>query len=582
MSDPREPRGLPPEFDPRRGQGPRAGSRGPDPRGGSRGADSRGGYPGGSPGGGNRGGPGGSRDHPAGNRGLPPDLDPRGRQAGAYSPEGLSGYDVPGGRPPGGPGNRPPAGPGNRPPGGPGGRPSTGDPRRGNPVLRAARFAAAFLSVLVLVASGVMWFLYRDFTTKVDRVNAIGATSGDVDGKDQNILLVGSDDRTNATPAELAELSTTDAITNSTDTMILVHIPADGRKATAVSFPRDSWVPIPGCGEHKLNSAYVNGSTDCGTAKADPDRGRQKLVQTISELSGVKIDHYVEVDLLGFYRITRAIGGVQVCLNAAQKDSFSGIDLPKGTSTIEGKQAVAFIRQRHGLPRGDLDRIVRQQYFMSAVFRKVTSLGTLTNPIKLKRLLDAIGTSLRMDDSLDPLQLAGQLRGLAAGNVTFTTIPTQGLGTRSGQSVVLVDDAAIKSFFTTVINPPKPKTPVTAAARSGTTVAVFNGSGRSGLAATASTALVKAGFKASSAGNADRQDYSRTEIRYGADGEAQARAVLAAIPTAKLVQRSGVDGVQLVLGSDFTTLGARTTPKASSSPKAAGDSRTAADAGCVN
>jgi LCP family protein required for cell wall assembly len=595
VSDPRDPRGLPPEFDPRRGgSGPRGGhsggadpggrpgARGQDPRGGypggvgnrnsggPRGQDPRGGYPGGADRGGANRGPAGSRNHPAGHRGLPPDLDPRGRQAGAYSPEGLSGYDVPGGRPPGGPPS--------------GGRPTGGNPSRGNPFLRAVRFAAAFLSVLVLVASGVMWFLYRDFTTSVDRVNAIGATSGDVDGKDTNILLVGSDDRTNATPAELAELSTTDAVTNSTDTMILVHIPADGRKATAVSFPRDSWVPIPGCGEHKLNSAYVNGSTDCGTTKADPDRGRQKLVQTISELSGVKIDHYVEVDLLGFYRITKAVGGVQVCLNAAQKDAFSGIDLPKGTSTIEGKQAVAFIRQRHGLPRGDLDRIVRQQYFMSAVFRKVTSLGTLTNPIKLKRLLDAIGTSLRMDDSLDPLQLAGQLRGLAAGNVTFTTIPTQGNGRRGGQDVVLVDDSAIRSFFSTVIKPPKPKAPVKAAARSETTVAVFNGSGRSGLAATASAALVKAGFKATSAGNADRQDYGRTEIRYGPDGEAQARAVLAAIPTAKLVQRSGIDGVQLVLGSDFSTLGAGSSkaPTASASPKAAGDSRTAADAGCVN
>ncbi|HST66438.1 MAG TPA: LCP family protein, partial [Mycobacteriales bacterium] len=463
-----------------------------------------------------------------------------------------------------------------------GGRP--GGPRR-NPVLRTAQIAAAFLSVLVLVASGIMWFLYRDFTTKVDRVNAIGATSDDVDGKDMNILLVGSDDRTNATPEELKELSTTDAVTNSTDTMILVHIPADGRKATAVSFPRDSWVTIPGCaGQHKLNSAFINGATGCNTTKADPDKGRQKLVETISQLSGVKIDHYVEVDLLGFYRITKAVGGVTVCLNAAQKDAFSGIDLPKGTSTIEGKQAVAFIRQRHGLPRGDLDRIVRQQYFMSAVFRKVTSLGTLTNPIKLKRLLDAIGTSLRMDDSLDPLQLAGQLRGLAAGNVTFTTIPTEGNGRRGGQDVVVVDESAIADFFTTVINPPKPKAAVKAAARGDTTVAVFNGSGRSGLAATASAALVKAGFKASSAGNADRQSYTRTEIRYGDGGEAQARAVLAAIPTAKLVQRSGVDNVQLVLGSDFSTLGATASkaPAASSSPKAAGDSRTAADAGCIN
>jgi len=367
--------------------------------------------------------------------------------------------------------------------------------------------------------------------------------------------------------------------------MILVHIPADGRKATAVSFPRDSWVTVPGCGQHKLNSAYINGATDCGTTKADPDRGRQKLVQTISELSGVKIDHYVEVDLLGFYRITKAIGGVQVCLNQAQKDPFSGIDLPKGVSTIEGKQALAFVRQRHGLPRGDLDRIVRQQYFMSATFRKVTSLGTLTNPIKLKRLLDAIGTSMRMDSGLDPIRLAGQLRGLAAGNVTFTTIPTEGNGVRGGQDVVLVDESAIPQFFQSVINPPKPASAVKPAARGDVTVNVYNGSGRSGLAAQAAAGLTKAGFKVAGTGNADRQDYARTEIRYGSGGEAAARAVLAVVPSAKLVQRGDVgSGVQLVLGSDFTSVGASASkaPAATTSPKAAADSRTAADAGCVN
>jgi LCP family protein required for cell wall assembly len=550
VSNPRDPGGLPPEFDPRRG----GSGRGPDPRGGHPGGN------GGSRRGGGRGG--GGRDG-GGRDGLPPGLDPRGR-ANAYSPEGLSGYDLPEPN-----------------------RPAARRPRRHNRLVGAVRVSAAFLSVLVLVASGVMWFLYRDFSTKVDRVNAIGATHDDVDGRDTNILLVGSDDRTNATPAELAELSTTDAVTNSTDTMILVHIPADGRKATAVSFPRDSYVTIPGCGQHKLNSAYIDGATDCGKTKANPDKGRQKLVETISDLSGLKIDHYVEVDLLGFYRITKAIGGVQVCLNAAQKDSFSGIDLPKGTSTIEGKQAVAFVRQRHGLPRGDLDRIVRQQYFMSAVFRKVTSLGVLTNPIKLKRLLDAVGTSLRTDDSLDPLQLAGQLRGLAAGNVTFTTIPTEGNGRRDGQDVVLVDEPAISSFFSTVIDPPKPKAAAKPAARAATTVAVFNGSGKSGLAASASSALQKAGFKASSSGNADSQSYTRTEIRYGANGEAQARAVLAVIPSAKLVQHNELtSGVQLVLGSDFSSLGGAASSKApaagTTSPKATADSRTAAETGCIN
>ena len=366
--------------------------------------------------------------------GLPPDLDPRGRDQ-RLGPRGAG--------PTGPTGWEPPA------------------RRRGrHPALAALRVAGAALSVLVLVASGLMWFLYKDFTGNIGRVNAIGKTADDVDGRDQNILLVGSDDRSTATEAELKELSTTRVSSNSTDTMMLVHVPADGRRATAISFPRDSWVDIPGYGQHKLNSAYINGATDGGKTKADPDRGRQLLVQTISELSGLHIDHYVEVDLLGFYRITKAIGGVEVCLNKAQQEKDSGIDLPAGKSVIEGKQALAFVRQRKGLPRGDLDRIVRQQYFLGATFRKVTSLGVLTNPIKLKRLLDAVGSSMRMDDDLDPLQLARQVRGLAAGNVEFKTIPTTGTGFRDGQSVVLLDEAKLPDFFRTVADPPPAKAPV--------------------------------------------------------------------------------------------------------------------------
>jgi hypothetical protein len=191
-----------------------------------------------------------------------------------------------------------------------------------------------------------------------------------------------------------------------------------------------------------------------------------------------------------------------------------------------------------------------------------------------------------MDDDLDPLQLAGQLRGLAAGNVTFTTIPTQGSGTRNGQSVVLVDESAIPDFFRSVIDPPTPKAPVKPAARGDVTVTVFNGSGRSGLAAQAASGLTRAGFKVGATGNADSQNYTRTEIRYGSGGEAAARAVLAVVPSARLVQRSDVSGgVQLVLGSDFSSVGAsasKAPAAASTSPKAPGDSRTAADTSCVN
>jgi LCP family protein required for cell wall assembly len=460
-------------------------------------------------------------------------------------------------------------------------------------VVAGLRVAAAVLSVMVLLASGLMWFLYKDFTGNIDRVNAIGKTADDVDGRDQNILLVGSDDRSTASDAELKELSTTRVSSNSTDTMMLVHVPADGRRATAISFPRDAYVEIPGFGRHKLNSAYVNGATDGGRTEAVPDKGRQLLVQTISELSGLHIDHYVEVDLLGFYRITKAVGGVEVCLNKAQKEPDSGIDLPAGKSVIEGKQALAFVRQRKGLPRGDLDRIVRQQYFLGATFRKVTSLGVLTNPIKLKRLLDAVGSSMRMDDDLDPLQLARQVRGLAAGNVEFKTIPTAGTATRDGQSVVLLDEEKLPAFFRSVADPPPAKASVKLVPRDQVTVDVFNGTRRAGLASSTATALRAAGFGVGGTGNADRRDYARTEIRYDPEREAQARTLATVIAGATLVERAGLgESVQLVLGSGFVGVkgagssgsggsgGSATTPAAGETDSA--PSRTAADVGCIN
>lgn len=550
MGTPRDPwgpadggrRDLPPELDPRRRRGGAGQTGGPQPAGWS---------------GPDRAAPAGSAGRGGRRAGLPADMDPRGGQR--VGPRG--GGD--------------PYAPARR-----GGR---------HPVVAGLRIAAAVLSVLVLVASGLMWSLYKDFTGNIGRVNAIGKTADDVDGRDQNILLVGSDDRSTATEAELKELSTTRVSSNSTDTMMLVHVPADGRKATAISFPRDSYVQIPGFGRHKLNSAYINGATDGGKAKADPDKGRQLLVQTISELSGLHIDHYVEVDLLGFYRITKAVGGVEVCLNKAQKEPDSGIDLPAGKSVIEGKQALAFVRQRKELPRGDLDRIVRQQYFLGATFRKVTSLGVLTNPIKLKRLLDAVGSSLRMDDDLDPLQLARQIRGLAAGNVEFKTIPTAGIATRDGQSVVLLDEDKLPAFFRSVANPPKAKAPVKLVPRDQVTVDVFNGTGRAGLAGTTATALRAAGFGVGTTGNADRRDYSRTEIRYDPAREAQARTLAAAISGATLVERAGTgDSVQLVLGSGFAGVkGAGSTGTASTAPAPSGDSdsapaRTAADTSCIN
>jgi len=462
---------------------------------------------------------------------------------------------------------------------------------------------AAALSVTVLLVSGFLWFGYRHLNARIGRVDAIGApTVGDVDGRDQNILLVGSDDRSTASAAELKELGTEMDPGKNTDTMILVHVPANGRRATAVSFPRDSWVNIPGFGMGKLNAAYADGAFGSG-GKANPDKGRRLLVQTLSELSGLRIDHYVEVDLLGFYRITNTVGGVQVCLRRPAKDRFSGIDLPAGRQAIKGKQALAFVRQRHGLPNGDLDRIVRQQYFLAALFHKMKSAGVIGNPVKLTRLLGDIGSSVRMDRGLDPLQLARQVQGLVEGNIDFKTVPNKGSATVSGRDVVLLDTNALPAFFRSVTgsSPASAKPATRTVPRSQVSVTVLNGAGRRGLASQTATALRSAGFTVAGSGNADGAT-DRTVVQYSPGKDAEARTLAAAVPGADLQEKAGLgDSVQLVLGADFAGIrsggsgstgsgstgsgsgsGSSDGQAAPASPPASAPGRTAADAGCIN
>lgn len=515
---------------------------------------------------------------------LPPELDPRRGQRGSR-PEP---------RP-----QRP--GPATPPTRGTG-RGRSGGGRTGGGNRRAARIAkvlAAALSVAVLGTSGALWGFYRDFAANVTHISALpsAGNSSDVDGQDQNILLVGNDSRGGLTPAELKAVGTQADPGLNTDTMLLVHIPANGRKATAVSLPRDSYVDIPGVGMHKLNSAYADGAcpNGCGSAltAAEKAGGARRLIQTVSQLSGVHIDHYVEVGLIGFYRITNVLGGVQVCLRAPAKDHYSGIDLPAGRQTIKGTQALAFVRQRHGLPGGDLDRIRRQQVFLGAVADKVLSADTLLNPFKLKKLLDAVSASLTIDDGLDLVKLSAQMRDLAAGNVTFTTMPTQGSTTSgSGQDVLQVSTTQVRAFFRTVMGQSSSangSTPKAAAVPRGrVAVQVQNGAGVAGLATRTRTALSGLGFTVTGAGNADRSDYSSTEIHYSSAQAGAARTLAAVVPNAKLVADGSGSTLRLVLGSDFTSVSSAAASTSAAAPSSSAAStggqatRTAADTSCVN
>jgi len=473
----------------------------------------------------------------------------------------------------------------------------TGGPHDGRRLVWTGRVVAALVSLAVLVTSGWGWYLGQVADATVNRTDAIPDSGNDetVDtGEAMNLLLVGSDSRADLTEEQLAELNAgTDSGTN-TDTMILVHVPADGSAASFVSFPRDSYVDIPGYGEDKLNAAYAYGrrnAPDGASEEAKNAQGAQLLVQTISGLTGLRIDHYAEVDLLGFFELSTVVGGVEVNLcNAVDDSYYSGAVFPAGVQTISGADALKFVRQRHELPNGDFDRIIRQQVFIGGVLRKMLSEDVLLDLGKQRELVQAASHALTVDQNLNLLQLAQQMQSVTAGSIEFQTVPNVGTDDEDGMSIVrLADEDSLHTFFAQLsAEPEEAAAPETEAADpvapADITVDVYNGSGIGGLAAEASTALQSAGYGVGTTGNADSSDYSATEIRYAAGDEALAATLQASIPGAALTQSDDATSgtLQLVLGSDFNGVGQPVTAQPVSPTTEADTPRTAADTTCIN
>ncbi|WP_410668790.1 LCP family protein [Amycolatopsis sp. cmx-4-68] len=346
-------------------------------------------------------------------------------------------------------------------------------PSRARRAGRATRrVAVGLVSLLALGASGYAYVTKDQLQHNVPTTDALTPRAGEPapppadDGAD-DILLVGSDARTdaqgNALPARVLRELRTEANNGAvnTDTVILLRVPKNGAKPSAVSVPRDTWTEVPGRGKAKINSAYgiakahfaqelrAQGEHDQAKIERDSDtEGRRVLVQTVQDLTQVRIDHYAEINLLGFYLLTEALGGVKVCLNHATEDKDSGASFRRGEQTVSGGEALSFVRQRKNLPRGDLDRIVRQQAFLSSALHQVLSAGTLTSPGTLTDLMDAVHRSLTLDPGLDLLQFAQQAKGIASGELTFATIPVITANGRSedGQSIVEIDPKAVREF----------------------------------------------------------------------------------------------------------------------------------------
>jgi LCP family protein required for cell wall assembly len=330
------------------------------------------------------------------------------------------------------------------------------------------RTLIAAASAATLVATGMVWNLQHRLEVGRVVTNAIPDAVPTPVGEEFTALLVGLDARTdaNGNPLPQALLDALHAGPDEgqlhTDTIMLLHVPAerDGA-AVAISIPRDSFVQIAGGhGKHKINSAYQRGLADSedalrtqGVSGPELDRrgreaGRSTLIATVQDLTGLTIDHFAEINLAGFVELTDALGGVQVCLNEPVKDSYSGVDLPAGQQTVSGPGALAFVRQRHGLDGGDLDRIARQQAFTAGLAQRLTSAGTLSDPAKLDQLVDIATRHIVLDSGWDIDQLAVQLRQVAGDSLVFHTIPTgrPDLRTPVDGVAVEVDPAAVKQF----------------------------------------------------------------------------------------------------------------------------------------
>jgi LCP family protein required for cell wall assembly len=440
------------------------------------------------------------------------------------------------------------------------------------------RIALVVASVLVLVLTGTAWGLYRDITSGITTTDVIA--SGNDDGAD-NILLVGVDSRTDAQgnplPPELQRLlnSGPDSGVLNSDTIILLHVPQGGGAAVAFSLPRDSYVDIPGYRQDKINAAYpatkattaeqlvADGVRDRQRVEAESAQaGRSTLIRTVENLTGQHIDHYAEINLLGFYNLTTAIGGVDVCLRAPVDEPLSGARFPAGPQTISGADALAFVRQRHGLPEGDLSRIRRQQAFLAAVADKILSGGTMTDPGKLRALIDVAQKSLVIDSGWDILAFAQQASDIAAGNMEFLTIPTRGLETNTRGDVVLVDPGDVRTFVSQRIEeqqrnaeaareappPPPPQVDVIA---SRYVVDVRNGSALPGMAATVARRMRDLDFSAGTVDNTDPTPTSTVQYT-GSDAKA-ARAVATQLGDLPVESHDEVTPGHLlvVLGGDF-------------------------------
>lgn len=286
------------------------------------------------------------------------------------------------------------------------------------------------ISISIVAISAISWAGLGRITAAIPKVDAFNGLDNrpKKESSAVNYLIVGSDTREGLTRAEIKRLrvgGTEVAAGKRSDTMLLIHISKKRDKAAIISIPRDTYALIP---EHKNSQGKLVPATHSKINSAFNWGGAPLLIDTFEQMSGLRIDHYIEVNFVGFVRMVDALGGVEICTKKDIDDPKSHLVLPAGRHILDGVDSLKYVRTRQFDGLGDLGRMKRQQEFAGAMLRKATSAGVLLNPVTMVDFINSALDSVVTDKGLnqgDLLTLGKQLRNLSASNVRTLTIPLQ-------------------------------------------------------------------------------------------------------------------------------------------------------------
>ncbi len=457
--------------------------------------------------------------------------------------------------------------PGGAQPGAP--APDSPAPRHPGRKKKILAWTAGGVAVVLLAALGGAYAVYRHLNANLHQVDIsgdLGTQPVDLHPQAENIVIIGSDSRNKQGKGFGQNL-----VTDQSDTLMIMHIAADRKWVDVMSIPRDSWVNIPACKmgngqmsaptSFKINEAFALGNlygnhTDLGVACT---------VKTLEQDTGIHIDHFVVINFEGFRSMVNALGGVEVCNTTRIADPKSGLYLKPGHHLLHGLGALAYVRARYTLGDGsDLERIGRQQAFMSSLVERVKS--ELLDPLAIYRFLDAATKSVTIDSQLGGIHglydLAMSVRNLPASQVTFFTLPTY-----PRSEVVPTDTANVlwtqpedSAIFQDFVNNTQVRTATLKPAKApkisahSVSVAVHNGTTQYGLQDTVGGILQQKGFHVTAETQDTATDVTETVIKYHAGSRDQAKLLAAKVSGAIIEQVPGTSSrLTLVLGSDYST-----------------------------